>query len=106
MPSERIRELNDFCRRTVGIGGYVRFTPGISRLGSKACDRIVRKVQRYEDFDPEGEHSFGAFQDAGQTIFFRIDYYDRALARESDDPADPVKTHRVLTIMLADEPTS
>ena len=39
----------------------------------------------------------------GETIFFKIDYYDRTLTCHSPDPADPAVTERVITIMLADE---
>jgi hypothetical protein len=36
-------------------------------------------------------------------VLFKIDAYDRAQRGRSPDPADPAVTHRVLTIMLADE---
>src|SRR6266487_614297 len=39
----------------------------------------------------------------GQTIFFKIDYFDRELSMHSPDPADPSVTQRVITIMLAEE---
>jgi hypothetical protein len=39
----------------------------------------------------------------GHTIFFKIDYFDKALASHSPDPADPSVTERVITIMLAEE---
>ena len=37
------------------------------------------------------------------SIFWKIDYYDAACEFGSEDPADPTKTTRVLTIMLAEE---
>ena len=49
------------------------------------------------------EHDFGSFDAEGQTIFFKIDYYDRALASHSPDPADPSVLRAVMTIMLANE---
>ena len=39
----------------------------------------------------------------GQTIFFKIDYFDKTLMYNSPDPSDPAVTERVITIMLADE---
>ena len=64
-------------------------------------------VQSFADFnadnDPYGEHDFGSFEVAGEPFFWKIDYYDTDMACESDDPSDPEKTTRVLTIMLAAE---
>ena len=67
----------------------------------------MRTIRVYDDFcaanDPHEEHDFGSFEANGQTIFFKIDYYDPALCMHSVDPSDPTVTRRVLTIMLADE---
>ena len=64
-------------------------------------------VVSYDDFtednDPYGEHDFGAFELEGQKLFWKIDYYDLELRFGSDDPGDPDKTRRVLTILLAEE---
>ena len=55
------------------------------------------------DNDPHKEHDFGSFTLAGRKFFFKLDYYDLAMEFGSEDPADPSKTTRVLTIMLAEE---
>ena len=61
----------------------------------------------YDDFchsnDPYGEHDFGSFEADGHTIFFKIDYLDKALTYHSPDPSDSSVTERVITIMLAEE---
>jgi hypothetical protein len=64
-------------------------------------------VQKFDSFsadnDPYGEHDFGSLRFAGQTVFWKFDYYDVDLQMASPDAADPTVTIRMLTIMLGDE---
>jgi hypothetical protein len=106
--TQQIRVLNDELRRHLSRTSELAFmTPGIAALGQAAVDRIVQTIATYDDFchanDPHEEHDFGSFEAEGVTIFFKIDYYDRTLTYHSPDPADPLLTKRVITIMLADE---
>jgi hypothetical protein len=104
--TNRIRALNDDLRQHL-LGGGVVVTPGITALGQKAFDRIVKTIAVYDEFchanDPYGEHDFGSFEVEGKKIFFKIDYFDRTLTHHSPDPSDPSVTERIITIMLADE---
>jgi len=104
--TDRIRTLNDELRKNLSQGHAV-MTIGIAALGSEAVARIVKTVEVYDDFchanDPYEEHDFGSFEIDGQTIFFKIDYYDPTLTVHSPDPSDASITKRVITIMLADE---
>ena len=104
--TDRIRALNDELRQHL-IGGLAVMTPGVAALGKEAVDRIVKTIAVYDDFchanDPHGEHDFGAFDADGNTIMFKIEYYDKNLEMHSPDPADPAVTERVITIMLAEE---
>jgi len=105
---ERIRELNDAFRKTLNPTlGRTMLTAGVNSLPSDVRAMVIRKVATFdaftEDNDPNGEHDFGNFELAGHRFFFKLDYYDRKLEFGSDDPADPAKTTRVLTIVLADE---
>jgi hypothetical protein len=103
---ERIRTLNDELRRNLP-NCHAVMTAGIAALGPEAVARIVQTIAVYDDFcqanDPYGEHDFGAFEAGGAVIFFKIDYYDKALTYHSPDPSDPSVTERVITIMLAEE---
>jgi hypothetical protein len=103
---DRIRELNDVLRKNL-TGGLAVITPGVAALGAAAVERIVKTIAAFDDFchanDPHEEHDFGSFPAEGETIMFKIDYYDRALSSHSPDPSDPNVTERVITIMLASE---
>jgi Protein of unknown function (DUF3768) len=104
--TEAIRTLNDELRQNLTTGTAV-MTAGIAALGVEAVARIVKTIAVFDDFchanDPYEEHDFGSFEVDGHTIFFKIDYYDKSRSRHSPDPADPVVTERVITIMLAEE---
>ena len=104
--SSAVRALNDEFRKSLQ-GGAIMLTAGVVALGSETQARILAAVQAFDDFDgdndPWGEHDFGALEIDGERIFFKIDYYDLTRAMHSDDPADPSKTERVMTIMLASE---
>ena len=103
---QRIRTLNDGLRKHLSQGHAV-MTPGIAALGPEAVARIVQTIAVFDDFchanDPHQEHDFVSFEAEGQTIFFKIEYYDKSLTMHSPDPADPSVTERVITIMLAEE---
>jgi hypothetical protein len=106
MSTEKIRELNDRFRTTMQ-GGMVLVTTGVDMLPSDVKAMVIRRVATFsnfnEDNDPHQEHDFGSFELAGRKIFFKIDAYDADMQFGSEDPADPAKTTRVLTIMLAEE---
>jgi hypothetical protein len=117
--TNKIAELKDCFRKStrtldpVAIRlGKKLMTSGIQALGLAATVEIAERVAAFDSFttdnDPHGEHDFGSFDHVGNRIFWKIDYYDRASFGTghdlgSEDPSDPAKTLRVLTIMLASE---
>ncbi len=105
--ARKIAAFNDLCRKAMGITGRLVQTAGICALPSAQQSAIREKVETFKDFspdnDPHGERDFGAFEHEGERIFWKIDYYDTALTKGSEDPTDPKQTVRVLTIMLASE---
>ena len=102
----KIALLNDSLRRTF-TGGKVVMTRGVAALPEGERAQVLERVRAFEEFtndnDPHGEHDFGSFDVAGVTYFFKVDYYSPDMEAGSEDPADPAKTTRVLTIMRADE---
>ena len=107
--TDRIRALNDAFRRYpwAGLRGQMVMTRGIADLTADERMSILNRVREFDDFtednDPHGEHDCGAFDHQGRKVFWKIDYYDPAMRYGSEDPSDPDKTARVLTIMLASE---
>ena len=82
-------------------------TAGVNALPSDVKAMVIRRVAIFSEFtadnDPHEEHDFGNFELAGRKFFFKIDYFDENMEFGSEDPADPAKTTRALTIMLAEE---
>ncbi len=104
--TEQIRALNDQLRQNFSEGTAV-MTCSVAALGAEVVALIVKTISVYDDFchanDPHEEHDFGSFEADGQTIFFKIDCYDKSLTYHSPDAADRSVTERVITIMLAEE---
>lgn len=102
----RITTLNDRFRRSF-VSGRVLMTSGVASLPEERQLQAIREMQQFESFnednDPRGEHDFGNFEILGQRFFWKIDYYNRQLTAGSEDPANPNRTTRVLTLMLAEE---
>jgi hypothetical protein len=95
-----IAKLNDRFRKSFKD---TVMTPGVMYLDDVLG--LAGKVQTFTDFtednDPYGEHDFGSFDWKGQSIFWKIDYFDQSL-KYGEDPLSE-KCRRVMTIMLASE---
>lgn len=101
-----IRILNDRFRTTMK-GGKVVMTRAVSELPPETLLAVMQGVRSFSDFtednDPNGEHDFGNFKVGDLTIWFKIDYYDQTMDAGSEDPADPKKTTRVLTVLFPED---
>ncbi|MCR4282411.1 MAG: DUF3768 domain-containing protein [Bauldia sp.] len=106
MSKDRIRDLNDAFRKTFA-GGKVVMTASVAALPEMVRANALLEVARFDRFtrdnDPHGEHDFGSFELCGRTFFFKLNYYDPTMEFGSEDPSDPTKTTRVLTVMLAED---
>jgi len=118
--SERIAQLNDRARQAMGLACAAVATEGFRALPDDDQSRVRELVETFDAFtqdnDPYGERDFGVIYQDGdgcwtttrparpvETVFWKIDAYDRDLQFSSEDPANPAVTRRVLTIMLASE---
>ena len=106
MTAAAIRDLNDAFRRTFS-GGKVVMAASVADLPDIVRANALLEVTRFDRFtpdnDPHGEHDFGSFEMVGRTFFWKIDTYDQNMEFGSEDPSDPSKTTRVLTLMLAED---
>ena len=104
--TNKIADLNDALRRTFADGQVV-MTAAVNELPIDVKARVIVAVQSFSKFDadndPHREHDFGSFEIDGEKFFFKIDYYSRDMEGGSEDPSDPEKTTRVLTIMFASD---
>jgi Protein of unknown function (DUF3768) len=101
-----IAVLNDEFRSTLE-GGKIMVTAAVNALPVEARAAAIVAVQASavftEENDPYGEHDCASFELGGETFFWKIDYYDETCTYGSQDPCDPDKTIRVLTLMLASD---
>jgi hypothetical protein len=101
-----IHELNDAFRKTFS-GGKVVMTASVAELPDMVRANALVEVTHFDRFtpdnDPHGEHDFGSFDLVGRKFFWKIDNYDANMEFGSEDPSDPTKTTRVLTLMLAED---
>jgi hypothetical protein len=108
----RIAALNDALRRNPmnRALGQVLLSSGIAARGAEFRTMVLAALARMQakDFkrgnDPYGERDFNSFTIDGKLCLMKIDYFAKDdLRRASDDPADPERTTRVMTIMLAED---
>lgn len=108
-----IRYQNDQFRAGLASGegcpfpGTAVVTAGVREMGrtfeTAAYLAVAKDTAFNEDNDPYGDHTFGTVTVSGERLFWKIDLYDRALEYGSPEPANPERTHRVLTILFPSE---
>lgn len=96
----------------VALKGWVFITPGVEALPVAEQRRLVRRVRGTRRFhngnNPYGQRDFLSLRvrtnEGVRHAYFKIDYYaDGRLIYGSDDPANPEKTYRVGTLLMASE---
>jgi len=79
----------------------------VAALLDMVTAHALAEVTRFDNFtqenDPHGEHDFGNFELCQRTFYWKIDLYNSTMDGGSEDPTNPEKTTRVLTLMLAED---
>jgi hypothetical protein len=98
---ESVRELNDAFRADLRgplaslASLHLVITRGVAQRGVDFTARALEAVRTFKDFAPENdpfrEHDFEAFKLDDETLFWKIDLYDRELVKTPlrsavDDP--------------------
>jgi hypothetical protein len=108
--SERIARLNDRARQAMGLACIAVATEGFRTLPEADQSRVRELVETFDAFTPDnnpyGERDFGAIYQGRdgrwmttrparpvETVFWRIDAYDRDVRFGSEDPANPAGAH-------------
>ena len=106
----RIAALNDACRKSPFDRslGKVYMTAGVVAHGEPFGLRALAAISAFTDFtddiDPHHEHDMVRVTVDSIIVWAKFDYFstdDPDLG--SEDPADPAKTERVMTILLPEE---
>ncbi|OYY78996.1 MAG: hypothetical protein B7Y43_03750 [Sphingomonas sp. 28-62-20] len=107
----------------MGVACTAVATVGFRSLPEADQSSVRELIETFDTFDddndPHGERDFGTIyqlvcgrwtterpqsrDDERERVFWKLDYYDRAMRFASEDAANPAITRRVLTIMLSDE---
>lgn len=108
MRVNRIRQLNDSFRRRFFFSEAI-LTQSLVALGTDVTRTALMEIRRAPAGSGDAsddEHNIGVLEVRGRKLVWKIHYYDAAMELASEDPADPLKTSRVLSVMLASESAS
>ena len=104
--AEAIARLNDQLR-SLRRGGTIVVTRGVMNLTGFDAQTLASAIAAYDGFDadndPHGERDLSDLVLWDAELLWKIDYYDKGLQFNSDDPANAQVTKRVLTVMLGGE---
>ena len=87
--------------------GKIVMTRGVADQSPDFQLELMRKLVTFDAFgkdsDPYAWHEMGVLDVAGETVWFKIDLYDGDYGYGAEDPTDPDKTRRVMTLLFPSE---
>lgn len=111
--AEQIARLNDRVR--LGLDRHARIVitrncleqlaeaPGAPEVSFVLQAKLMAAFRDCTFGEDSPERDFAAITFLGLKVWAKIDYYAPGLEFGSDDPADPAKTVRVMTILLPED---
>lgn len=108
-----VAEQNDQFRRWHCLGerkpggfvpGKMVWTASFEAREADFKRAALKAIGEIEEFaaenDPARFHEFGAVEIDGETVWFKVDYFDKTYEWGAEDPSDLQNTCRVMTIMF------
>ncbi len=102
--NDRVREGSDpTARILITRACLATFCGGDTAAGLLAQAGLMAAVRATEFTADCPERDFAELSFRGERVFLKVDYYDETLTWGSEDPADPARTVRVLTVMMPED---
>ena len=106
-----VAQANDRFRKSWGadpaVPGRIVATCGVAAHGADFGLLALLAIMSFDAFtadnDPYGWHDFASLMVDGIELFWKIDLMDGAYEYGADQPEDPARTRRLLTILLPSE---
>jgi len=110
-----IAKQNDAFRTSIALRlkpegvppGKLVMTSGIAARSDEFRAALIDALINFdafdEDSDPYGMHEMGVLTIEGEKVWFKFDLYDENYEYGAEDPTDPKRTRRVLTLLLPSE---
>lgn len=87
--------------------GKLTMTTGIAAQSDEFRTALIDALVAFDAFDqdsdPYGLHEMGVLEIEGEKVWFKFDLYDENYEYGAEDPTDPKRTRRVLTLLLPSE---
>jgi len=110
-----IAKQNDAFRTSIMLSlkpegvppGKLVMTSGIAAQSDEFRTALIVELINFdafdEDSDPYEMHEMGVLEIEGEKVWFKFDLYDENYEYGAEDPTDPKRTRRVLTLLLPSE---
>jgi Protein of unknown function (DUF3768) len=89
--AKRIAELNDLCRKAMGIAGRLMQMEGFNTLPLHIQFAMRERVETFDNFTSDNDPYVGVVEHKENRIFWKIEYYALGMMHGSENPAEIFK---------------